>query len=152
MRYMRFRSSGLLTIAALVVFMVAGCGDSSEGDEGGSASGDSTEVASGCEEVNALKDSLTSLTQIEPVADGVDALKSAAVEVKTDLETAASAVSSELQPSVDEVQAAFDELETTIEGISSEGGVGGAASEVGSALENLGSALTSLSTEIRDGC
>lgn len=152
MRSTRFRSFGLLAIAALVAFMVAGCGDSSEGPEGNSSSGDTTEVASGCEEVNALKDSLTSLMQIEPVADGVDALKSASTEVKTDLEAAASAVSSELQPSVDEVQAAFDELESTLEGISSSGGLGAAATEVGNELTQLGSALTDLSTEISDRC
>ena len=141
-----FRRFGLLSIALLVVVAVAGCSDDGEGDEG------DTTAASGCEEVNALEDSLTTLTQIEPVNDGMDALESAAAEVKTDLEAAASAVSSDLEPSVDEVQSSFDELETTLEGISSEGGLGAAATEVGNALTELGRALQDLSAEIGEGC
>jgi len=141
-----FRRFGLLSIALLVAVTVAGCSDNGEGDEG------DTTAASGCEEVNALEDSLTSLTQIEPVDDGMDALESAAAEVKTDLEAAASAVASDLEPSVDDVQSSFDELETTLGGISSEGGLGAAATEVGNALTQLGTALEDLSAEIGERC
>ena len=136
----RFKRFGCLSIALLIAVTVAGCSDNGEGDEGA------------CEEVNALKDSLTTLTQIEPVDDGMDALESATAEVKTDLEAAASAVASDLQPSVDEVQTAFDELETTLEGISSEGGLGAAATEVGNALTELGTASEDLSAEIGERC
>ena len=59
---------------------------------------------------------LTSLTQLEPVDDGMDALELAAAEASTDLEAAASVVSSDLQPSVDEVQSSFDELENDARG------------------------------------
>jgi len=141
-----FRRFGLLSIALLVAVALASCSDDGGGDEG-----DTTE-ASGCEEVDALEDSLTSLTQIEPVDDGMDALESAVAEVRTDLEAAASAVSSDLQPSVDEVQSSFDELETTLEGISSEGGLGAAATEVGNALTQIGTALEDLSAEIGERC
>ena len=141
-----FRRFGLLSVALLVAVTVAGCSDNGEGDEG------DTTAASGCEEVNALEDSLTSLTQIEPVDDGMDALESAVAEVGTDLEAAASAVSSDLQPSVDEVQSSFDELETTLEDISSEGGLGAAATEVGNALTQIGTALEDLSAEIGERC
>ena len=140
-----FRRFGLLSVALLVAVTVAGCSDNGEGDEG------DTTAASGCEEVNALEDSLTSLTQIEPVDDGMDALESAVAEVGTDLEAAASAVSSDLQPSVDEVQSSFDELESTLEGIS-EGGLGAAATEVGNALTQIGTALEDLSAEIGERC
>ena len=145
-----FRRFGLLSIALLVVVAVAGCSDNGDG-EGEGDEGETT-AASGCEEVNALEDSLTSLTQIEPVNEGKDAFESAAAEVSTDLEAAASAVASELQPSVDEVQTSFGEFETTLEGISSEGGLGAAATELGNALTQLGTALQDLSAEIGERC
>ena len=86
----------------LVVLLVAAAGCSSDDDGGG---GSSTSAApTGCSEAAALKDSVTALTQVSPVNDGLDALKSAAADVKTDLDATVSAVSSELQPSVDEVK------------------------------------------------
>ena len=102
--------------------------------------------------MSALKDSLTTLTGIDPVNDGTDALQSAASDVKTDLAAAASAVGSDLQPAVGEVQAGFDELETALQGISSAGGLGAAATEIGTALAKLGTALTDLTSEIGEYC
>ena len=65
---------------------------------------DARRLHTGCAEAAALKDSVTALTEVSPVDDGLDALKSAAADVKTDLDATVSAVSSELQPSVDEVK------------------------------------------------
>ncbi len=107
---------------------------------------------SGCDEVNALKDSLTSLTEVDPVGEGTDALESAASDVKTDLDAAVSAVGAELQPAVDEVKTSFDDLETALQGVSSAGGLGAAATEVGNALAELGTALTGLTSEISQTC
>ena len=98
------------------MLLVAAAGCSSDDDGGG---GSSTSAApTGCTEAAALKDSVTALTEVSPVNDGLDALKSAATEVKTDLDATVSAVSSELQPSVDEVKSSFDDLQSTLGGIS----------------------------------
>ena len=43
-------------------------------------------------------------------------------------------------------------FETTLEGISSEGGLGAAATELGNALTELGTALQDLSAEISERC
>jgi len=132
-------------VFALAVGLVAsGC----SGDE----PSDTSPTPSACTDVMALQGSLTALTQIEPVNDGVDALKSAAADVKTDLEAALSAVSSELKPAVDQVKTAFDGLESALEGVSSSGGLGAAATEVGTAMTQLGSASTNLSTAVGDVC
>ena len=85
---------------------------------------------------------------MNPVNDGLDALKSAAAEVKTDLDATVSAVSSELQPSVDEVKSSFDDLQSTLGSISDAGSLGAAATEIGTELTQLGTALTGLSTAI----
>ena len=102
--------------------------------------------------MNALKDSLTSLSEVNPVTDGTDALESAVSDVKTDLDAALSAAGDELKPAVDEVQTAFGDLESALQGVSSAGSLGAAATEVGSALSELGTALTGLTSEIGQVC
>jgi hypothetical protein len=142
---MRSRIFALPLIA--MVLALAGCSDGDESD-----GGTPTAATSGCDEVTALEDSLTTLTQVNPVNDGTGALESAASDVKTDLDAAVSAVSAELQPAVDEVKTAFDDLESALQGVSSAGGLGAAATEVGTALAELGTALTGLTSEIGQTC
>jgi hypothetical protein len=140
----RLRMVGLLPMAILLVLATGGCGGSDTPAESG--------MESGCAEANALKDSLTALTQLNPVGDGVDALRSAAAEVGTDLDAAVSAASSNLQPAVDRVSTAYGNFEAAREGVSSEEGLGAAATGVGSALNELGTALTGLRMEISENC
>ncbi len=150
---MRLARVGLPFMATLLLLVTAGCSDSD--GSGGQTSGESPAVTadtSGCDEVTALKDSLTALTQIDVTSDGTDALMSAAAEVKTDLGAAASAVSSDLQPAVDQVKVGVDDLETALEGVTSGGGLGAAATEVGTALTELGTALTGLTSAIGQVC
>ena len=149
----------MVVLSSMVILALAAtsCGEGDEtttpaatGAESGTPT--STGAASGCAEVTTLRNSLTALTQVDVVNDGTDALQSAATEVRTDLDAAASAVSSELQPAVDEVETAFGDLETALEGVTSADGLGDAATEVGSALTQVGTALTDLSTEIGQIC
>ena len=132
-----------LPLMVVLGLAAAGCSD----DDGGAP----TAATSGCDEVNALEDSLTSLTEVDLVSDGTDALQSAVSDVKTDLDAAVSAVGAELEPAVDEVQTAFGDLESALESISSEG-LGAAATEIGNTLAELGTALTGLTTEISQTC
>jgi flagellin-like hook-associated protein FlgL len=145
-RSTRARSARHFGVAVLVVLglVASGCGE----DDAPEASSS----PSACSEVMALQTSLTALTQVDPVNDGVDALKSAAATVKTDLEAALSAVSSELKPAVEEVKAAFDSLDSALKGVSSASGLGAAATEIGTAMTQLGNASTNLSTEVSDIC
>ena len=132
------RTAAVIVAALLLAVVTASCSSDSESD--------------GCDEVHALQDSLTALTQVEPASDGIDALKTAATQVGTDLDAAVSAVSSELKPSVDEVKTAFDGLETTLAGVSSAGGLGEAATAIGTSLTQLGTALNGLTTEVDQIC
>ena len=136
-----------LVALPLMVFALAAAGCSDDGD-GGSP----TAETSGCDEVNELEDSLTSLTEVDLVGGGTDALQSAVSDVSTDLDAAVSAVGAELEPAVDEVRTAFGDLESALEGISSADGLGAAATEIGDALAGLGTALTGLTSEISETC
>jgi len=105
----------------------------------------------GCAEVATLKDSLTALTQVEPVQDGLTALQSSVATVKTDLESAATAVSEALEPSVDQVQSSFDALENVLQGVTAND-LADSATEIRTALTGVGTALTDLESEITDKC
>jgi len=144
------RNLALSTPLILVVLLIGavGCSSSYDGGDGSSTSAAPT----GCSEAASLKESVTTLTGVNPVDDGLDALKGAAADVKTDLDATVSAVSSELQPSVDEVKSAFDDLESTLGGITDAASLGAAATEVGTELTQLGTALTGLSSTIDQDC
>src|SRR4029079_8415568 len=116
----RRRVAAVISAALLVAVMSASCSSDSE--------------SSGCDEVHALQDSLTALTQVNPLSDGTEALKTAATQVRTDLDAAVSAVSSELKPSLDQVKTAFDGLESAIAGVSSAGTIGEGAAPITAAL------------------
>ena len=80
-------------MAIVLALAAAACSDSGDGSGGTTTAGTGgTAATSGCDEVNALKDSLTSLTQVDLTSGGTDALESAASDVKTDLDAAVSAV------------------------------------------------------------
>src|SRR5512132_793797 len=105
-------------VAVLAMLGLVGSACSSSSDTGGTPSPTvSTSASQGCAELATLKDSLTALTQVEPVADGLTALQSAVATVKTDLQSAATAVSEALKPSVDQVQSSFDQLENALQGV-----------------------------------
>ena len=70
----RRRVAAVISAALLVAIMSASCSSDSE--------------SSGCDEVHALQDSLTALTQVDPLSDGTEALKTAATQVRTDLDAA----------------------------------------------------------------
>ena len=129
-------------IALLAMLALSGAACSSEPD---------TAASQGCAELATLKDSLTALTQVEPVQDGLTALQSAVATVKTDLQSAASAVSEELKPSVDQVQSSFDQLENALQGVTANN-LAASATEIGTALTAVGTALTDLKSELAEKC
>ena len=127
-------------IAVLAMLALAGAACSSD-----------PEPEDGCAEVATLKDSLTALTQVEPVNDGLDALESSVATVKTDLQAATAAVSDALAPSVDQVQSAFDQLESALQGVTADN-LAASATEIGTALTAVGTSLTDLESEMSDRC
>jgi hypothetical protein len=148
------RRTGPVTggIAMLAMLGLFGSACTSDSDTGATPSQTvSASASQGCAELATLKDSLTVLTQIEPLQDGLDALESSATTVKTDLQSAASAVSDDLAPSVDQVQSAFDELENSLQGVTTDN-LAASATEIGTALTAVGTSLTDLESELTEKC
>jgi hypothetical protein len=142
----RIRSAtcGVAVLALLGLF-----GSACSSDSGTPSPAVSTPA--GCAELATLKDSVTALTQVEPVQDGLNALQSAVASVKTDLQSAAAAVSDELKPSVDQVQSSFDQLESSLQGVTANT-LAASATEIGTALTAVGTSLTGLQSELSQKC
>jgi putative N-acetylmannosamine-6-phosphate epimerase len=135
-------------VAVLAMLALAGAACSSDPDTGATPS---PTVSQGCAELATLKDSLTALTQVEPLQDGLTALESAVATVKTDLQGAVTAVSDALKPSVDQVQSSFDLLEEALQGVTANN-LAASATEIGTALTAVGTALTDLESELTEAC
>jgi len=104
-----------------------------------------------CAALEALKGSVTALTEVQPVQDGLTALQDAVTQVKDDLATAKDAVSTAMAPAVDDVQSAFVQLESALQGVTTSN-LATSATEIGTALVGVGSALDNLKTELADRC
>ena len=111
----------------------------------------SVSASNDCADVTALKDSLETLDQVDPLADGTDALKAAITDVKSSLDAAAASASATLQPQVDDVKTAFASLQTAATGLTADN-LTQKAPEIKLALTDLGTATKALSTSITDNC
>ncbi len=102
----RSRTFVEVMLAVSLAATLAAC--SSSASVVSSAGATSTASSTGCADVTALKASVTALTQVKPLQDGVAALQTAIANAKTDLDAGGFA-SAALQPAVATVKSAFDE-------------------------------------------
>jgi hypothetical protein len=126
MRHHPARRSGFAALlAAGLLFILTSCGNGSEPSQTSPAATTAAPTTAtpttatsetACADVAALKSSLEALTQVRPGEDGVRALATAIGEVKTNLDKAEASASPALQPDVQQVKAAFAELETAASG------------------------------------
>lgn len=156
MRVQRSLRPVTIALAGLVLLGLLGaCGDSSTTEE--STSGEtmsmtpSASATDDCADVTALQDSLTALTDVDPLADGTDALNAAIDDVKTNLDAAVDSASAQLQPQVDDVETAFASLQDAVTGLTADN-LTAKAPAISAALVELGSATKTLSTSITDNC
>jgi hypothetical protein len=101
--------------------------------------------------VAALKSSVQTLTDIEPLQDGLNALEAAVADTKAALDTAVASVTAELQSAVQLVQTKFEAVQTALEGVTSDN-FREEAPAIGAALRSLGTAMTSLATTVSQEC
>jgi predicted nucleic acid-binding Zn-ribbon protein len=101
--------------------------------------------------VAALKSSMQALSDIEPLQDGLDALEAAVADAKTALDAAAASITAELQPAVQQVQTAFEALQTAVDGLNQDN-LREQAPAIGAALQGLAAAVTSLTTSATQAC
>jgi hypothetical protein len=108
-------------------------------------------TAAACEDIEALKSSLDALTKVRPAEDGLTALRTAMANVKTNLDKAEASASPALQPSVQEVKTAFDELQTAASGLTADN-LRQKAPAIAAALKQVGAATRALSTKLSESC
>ena len=107
---------------------------------------DETSAASSgdvCADREALRDSVAALADVDLVAEGTNGAKSAISAVKDDLAALRSSAGSELEPEVQAVQDAVDELETAVGNLGS-GGATQAVTAVSDLVTSAGTLLDSL--------
>lgn len=144
-------------VAIAVLSILTGCGTSSSPTQtsppAASTPAASTPAASekACDDVEELQSSLEDLTKVKPAEDGVDDLRAAIDEVKTDLTAAETSVSDALRPSVDQVKVAFGELQTAAAGLTPENRRE-KAPQISAAMDNVRTTTQSLATTLRERC
>lgn len=148
------RSLSALVVVGALATGLAGCGsdsDSSSSAEATPTASATPTEATGCADVAALQESLSSLKDVDLQQDGVAGLTSALDSVKADLEAAKSSVSAELQPQVAAVSTAFDALQTAASGLTS-GNIRQQAPAILTALQQVVTATTDLGTAVTQSC
>jgi hypothetical protein len=143
----------LLAVAALVFMASCGSSDSSEATTTPDSSSPSATAtaADGCADVAALKSSVQTLTDIEPLQDGLNALEAAVEDTKAALDTAVASVTAELQPAVEQLETAFAAVQTAADGLTTEN-LKEKAPGIVTALQGLKIALTSLAAALAQDC
>ena len=160
MRFGRARrsASGAVAVVALLCILVS-CSSSTpspasspETAAAPTTSAQTTAAADeACADVAALRSSLEALTNVRPLQDGVTALTTAIADVKTNLDKAEASASEALQPSVQQVKAAFDDVQTSVSGLTTDN-LREKAPAIGAALTQLATATKALSTALRERC
>jgi hypothetical protein len=96
-----------------------------------------------CADREALRDSVAALADVDLVAEGTNGAKAAISAVKDDLAALRSSAGSELEPEVQAVQDAVDDLETAVGNLDS-GGATQAVTAVSDLVTSSGTLLDSL--------
>lgn len=156
------RSASVAVAAIALLCVMAGCGTSptpSQTSPPATAAPESTAApastavptAAACEDVAALKSSLEALTKVQPAQDGVDALKTAMNNVKTNLDAAEASASEALKPEVQQVKTAFAELQTAASGMTADNRREKLPA-IASAMKQVGTATAALRTKLTETC
>jgi hypothetical protein len=151
----------LSAIMVGLLYILASCGTStapSQPSPSAIAAAPTTTVAqttaspsAACADVAALKSSLEALTQVRPLQDGVTALTTAIANVKTNLDKAEASASPALQPSVQQVKTAFDELQAAVSGLTADN-LKEKAPMITTALAQVATATRALSSTLAESC
>ena len=151
----RSRTFGSTLLALVVGLSLVGCGssDPSRSTPTSSTSSPSATatVAAGCADVAALKQSAQTLSDIEPLQDGLNALEAAITDTKASLDTAVDSVTAELQPAVQQVATQFAAVQAAADGLTTDT-LREKAPGVVTAVRGLETALTSLAATLSQKC
>jgi hypothetical protein len=132
--------AGGLLVAVLVALALAACGSSSGGNGGGGSAGSGKPDY--CSQVDDLKQSVTDLTQVNVVAHGTSAVKSALQKVKNNANAAVAALKSEFSSETHALSSSINKLSDSVSQLSTSpatavAAIPGEISAVGTAAKNL---------------
>jgi hypothetical protein len=154
---MRVPVPARLLLATLACLVVAACGGS--GDDTGSAASVTTAAATtttaaaspACADAAALKASVAELDQLDPPDAGKTGTLAALQKVRDNLTALKASAGTEWGPQVQELDAAINEFQTTLSGVSGDSLVGDLPTIV-SDLKRIDSAWTALEGQINQTC
>ncbi|WP_458534269.1 hypothetical protein [Oryzihumus sp.] len=116
-----------------------------------SAASPTPATSAACADAAALKASLQALTKVQPLQDGLTAVRAALNNVKTSLGQAEKSASAALQPAVAQVKSALAQLETATKGVTVDN-LPAAGPRISGALSQVASATSALVATIAQSC
>jgi hypothetical protein len=154
---MRVPVPARLLLATLACLVVAACGGS--GDDTGSAASVTTAAATtttaaaspACADAAALKASVAELDQLDPPDAGKTGTLAALQKVRDNLTALKASAGTEWGPQVQELDAAINEFQTTLSGVSGDSLVGDLPTIVRD-LKRIDTAWTALEGQINQTC
>ena len=134
------------TAVACLAFAAVGCGSSS-----GSKSSSTTTTAKQavCADKDKLQSSVKDLTDPNVLTGGKSSITKALDQVQKNLTALRSSVSADLQPKVDDVKHALDQLQTALQG---NGSISSTISKAGDAISKVGTTTGSLISSLDAEC
>jgi hypothetical protein len=144
-----------IVLAMAAGLLLASCGSNNSSESTATPDSSSTSAtataAEVCTDLAALKASVRTLTDIEPLQDGLNALEAALADSSAALDTAVASVTDELQPPVEQVETAFTAVQTAADGLTADS-LKEKAPDIVTALQGLKTALTSLAETLAQEC
>jgi hypothetical protein len=131
------RSRAVLALPAVVLLLATGCGGSSK--------------PSVCDERDAVKTSVNDLLKVNPVTDGLDAVKTKLNGVNSSVKSLAGAAGDQYQPQISALQTSLKTLTSQINALGSNPSVTALAAIPASA-QQVGTDLSALTTAIGSAC
>lgn len=138
-----FHKAMLIPALLLALGVFAACGDDDDS---------ATPTPSVCDDADALRESVESLTELDVVATGTDGLKAAIDEVLADVEALAGSASDLLAPDVDTLQQAVEDGRDTLSDIPDDATLVDRLTAVTAALTDISSAWTGLQETLSGEC
>jgi hypothetical protein len=153
------RSPFAAVLAVALLFILTSCGSSEPSQTSPAtttaapttATPSTSTPTTACADVAALKSSLEALTQVRPAEDGIRALTTAIADVKTNLDKAEASASPVLQPRVQQVKAAFAELQTAASGTTADN-LRQRAPSIAAAMRQVATATEALRSTLAQSC
>jgi hypothetical protein len=134
---------------ACLAFGLAACGSDSDSD---ASSSTTTAQNAVCADTTALKSSVTDLTDLD-LTSGRSEITAGLNKVEKNLDALGDSAQADLQPEIDDVKDALDELQSAVKNFG-DGNLTDNLQDAGSAISNVGSAagelLGSLDTQCKD--